>query len=458
MDDNKEQVYDSIIDSFLADRTPDFKELGLKEAEVSGKSIKDRTHKYDDGFASGLKPKKAAIPSITSVKENWHRNAGSESDSLINELTMTFDQAKKEGEIEKKSISDSEVKNYIKNLLNQGEAPAKVAAKIQKLAELELFNHQMATDYLQRNAGMLGLSYLEPNTYMDKANPTYRHSAGTRITKPEKVRLDSPYYPAWKEKKEGCKMSWTPPTVAQFQAQFFRDFPYAPTGDASVQLFRFAREREYLPDSITVAEKVKRLKIKARADDIEIWSLAEMRMLLKHVREEYLPWMVIGAFAGVRTEEICPNITSHKDPLRWEDIQWDEKQIMVRAETSKVGRTRFVPMQCNLLAWLQSYRDRKGPVLTCPVNTLYNELKLMRTRIRKAAKNAKNEEFEKFTFKKNALRHSFGSYRNAIIRSIGQLSDEMGNSPAIAKCNYERPQPRAVADEWFSIMPENKSK
>ena len=228
--------------------------------------------------------------------------------------------------------------------------------------------------------------------------------------------------------------------------------------DASVQLFRFAREREYLPDSITVAEKVKRLKIKARADDIEIWSLAEMRMLLKHVREEYLPWMVIGAFAGVRTEEICPNITSHKDPLRWEDIQWDEKQIMVRAETSKVGRTRFVPMQCNLLAWLQSYRDRKGPVLTCPVNTLYNELKLMRTRIRKAAKNAKNEEFEKFTFKKNALRHSFGSYRNAIIRSIGQLSDEMGNSPAIAKCNYERPQPRAVADEWFSIMPENKSK
>ena len=202
MDDNKEQVYDSIIDSFLADRTPDFKELGLKEAEVSGKSIKDRTHKYDDGFASGLKPKKAAIPSITSVKENWHRNAGSESDSLINELTMTFDQAKKEGEIEKKSISDSEVKNYIKNLLNQGEAPAKVAAKIQKLAELELFNHQMATDYLQRNAGMLGLSYLEPNTYMDKANPTYRHSAGTRITKPEKVRLDSPYYPAWKEKKE----------------------------------------------------------------------------------------------------------------------------------------------------------------------------------------------------------------------------------------------------------------
>lgn len=30
-------------------------------------------------------------------------------------------------------------------------------------------------------------------------------------------------------------MSWTPPTVAQFQAQFFRDFPYAPTGDASLK-------------------------------------------------------------------------------------------------------------------------------------------------------------------------------------------------------------------------------
>lgn len=215
--------------------------------------------------------------------------------------------------------------------------------------------------------------------------------------------------------------------------------------DALVQLFRFARQREYLPDQITAAEKVLRLKIKAKSDDIEIYTPEEMRAFLKFVKADFLPWVVIGGFAGVRTEELCPNKTSHKDPLRWEDIQWEEKQICVRAETSKVGRTRFPPISDNLLAWLDPYRDHSGPVLPCPVNTLYNEIKLMRTRMKKAKVT--------FTFKKNALRHSFGSYRNAIIRNIGQLSDEMGNSPFIAKRNYERPQPRYVADEWFSIMP-----
>ena len=30
-------------------------------------------------------------------------------------------------------------------------------------------------------------------------------------------------------------MSWTPPQIADFQTQFFRDFPYAPAGDASLK-------------------------------------------------------------------------------------------------------------------------------------------------------------------------------------------------------------------------------
>ncbi len=205
-----------------------------------------------------------------------------------------------------------------------------------------------------------------------------------------------------------------------------------------VQLFRFARDRKYLPwAEQTAAEQVGRLKIKARADDIEIYTPEEVKKLLSAISEDFLPWAIIGGFAGVRTEEIRPNNTSHKDPLRWEDILWGEKQIFVRPETAKTGRQRYVPIADNLLAWLQPYRKRKGVIVERPVNSLYTEI----------------SRLDGVTYRKNALRHSYGSYRNAIVKNIAQVSEEMGNSIAVARRNYERPQPRAIADEWFGIMP-----
>ena len=218
--------------------------------------------------------------------------------------------------------------------------------------------------------------------------------------------------------------------------------------DVIVQLFRFAREREYLPDAISAAEKVKRLKIKARADDIEIWTPAEMRLLLAHAKREFLPWLLFGGFTGIRTNEIRPRPNSRKDCLRWEDVLWSESQISIRPEVAKTGRQRYIPIPKNLLAWLAPYSGKTGPVIVEQVHVVFEDIDRMVSEIQK-----KEKDQSAFVFKKNALRHSFGSYRNAVIRNIGQLADEMGNSPAIAKRNYERPQPRAVADEWFGIMP-----
>lgn len=46
-----------------------------------------------------------------------------------------------------------------------------------------------------------------------------------------------PYYPPGYVPFPICPTvtPWTPPTVAQFKAQFFRDFPYAPAGNASLE-------------------------------------------------------------------------------------------------------------------------------------------------------------------------------------------------------------------------------
>jgi len=55
---------------------------------------------------------------------------------------------------------------------------------------------------------------------------------------------------------------------------------------------------------------------------------------------------------------------------------------------------------------------------------------------------------------KNAFRHSFGTYRQAVLKNIAQVSDEMGNSIGICKCNYAKPISPEIAQEWFSILPE----
>jgi hypothetical protein len=207
--------YSSIIDALLNEREPDWKGLDLEAEKKSGEEVLDRTHQYADkdfideiaesaskhtpvwGPKSGsyeqrIAEKEAAAPRVSAVKADWRKDARrdqdaystrmGDNDSLMDEVTMTIEQAGREGNLrensaDKKEVSEAQVQKYVRDLLNQGTAPAKVAAQLRKLAEIELFNHQSATDYLQRNAGLLGLAYLEPNTYMDKNSPTYERTA-----------------------------------------------------------------------------------------------------------------------------------------------------------------------------------------------------------------------------------------------------------------------------------------
>jgi hypothetical protein len=207
----KNREYDNIIDAMLDEREPDWKDLEMEDAKKSGEEQLDRTHQYVDtdfedeiaesasrhtpvwGPKSGthtyedrIAEKEAAAPRINSVtayrRMDEYKSDVGDNQSLMDEVTESLESAAKnnnlaENSAAKKEVSDAQVQKYVKDLLNQGVSPAKVAAKLEKLAELELFNKQMATDYLQRNAGLMGLAYLEPNSYMDKNTPTYERTA-----------------------------------------------------------------------------------------------------------------------------------------------------------------------------------------------------------------------------------------------------------------------------------------
>jgi hypothetical protein len=221
----EKKQYDNIIDAMLDEREPDWKDLGMDDAKKSGEDVMDWSHQYVDtkfeddiaesasrhtpiwGPKSGthtyeerIAEKEAAAPRINAVTANRrmddYKSEDGDNASLMDEVTESIEKAYTnnnlgENSAAKKEVSDAQVFKYIRDLLNQGNSPAKVAAKLEKLAEIELFNRQSATDYLQRNAGLLGMAYLEPNTYMDKNSPTYEHTASSNDCVQQKRAWDN---------------------------------------------------------------------------------------------------------------------------------------------------------------------------------------------------------------------------------------------------------------------------
>lgn len=206
---------------------------------------------------------------------------------------------------------------------------------------------------------------------------------------------------------------------------------------AIISLFRWARRMSYLADRTTEAEKVEPIqKVPGQAN---VLTPDQMQVLLDKVRREYLPWLVIAAFAGVRSEEIAPDPKSKKSPLKWEDFDWQHKTIVVRAETAKTREEREVPLLPNLAEWLAPWRNAKGPVIGDAEQPSRRETGRLGQYIG--------------GWQHNALRDSYCSYRARITQNVPQVSYEMGNSIAMIKRSYHRRQPIHTAEAWFNIQP-----
>ena len=59
-------------------------------------------------------------------------------------------------------------------------------------------------------------------------------------------------------------------------------------------------------------------------------------------------------------------------------------------------------------------------------------------------------------WKKNALRHSFISYRVAQIQNVAQVALEAGNSPQMIFKHYRELVRPKEAEAWFNIVPEKQ--
>jgi len=195
--------------------------------------------------------------------------------------------------------------------------------------------------------------------------------------------------------------------------------------------FKWCAGRGYLgrtaPDDLMEHVSAYRNK---RIGKIEIFTPEQMAALLEKADARLAPYLAIGAFAGLRGEEI--------KRLDWSEIDLADGFIEVAADIAKTDTRRLVPIKDNLKAWLKPFAQEKGPV--CPFKNVVNPLMQL----------AADAEVE---WKKNALRHSFISYRVAECADVPRVADECGNSPAIIRTNYlQRVKPKQ-AQAWFAIMP-----
>lgn len=195
-------------------------------------------------------------------------------------------------------------------------------------------------------------------------------------------------------------------------------------------LMRWAQKRGHLPPGGIVTDK---LEINAPSDDgpIEIFMPAELARLLAVAKPSLVPYLALGAFAGLRTAETAR--------LDWADVKLERGFVEVRASAAKTASRRLVPVTPALQSWLAPIRRESGPVL--PYANIGHQVGQL-TRDAKVA------------WKVNALRHSFISYRVAEIQDVPKVALEAGNSPQMIFAHYRELVTPKEAQAWFGVIRE----
>ena len=177
------------------------------------------------------------------------------------------------------------------------------------------------------------------------------------------------------------------------------------------------------------------IREKARTADTTLFTPAEFRALLAHASPDVLPVVAIGGFAGLRTAELLR--------LDWSNIWRRPGYIEIPATKAKTASARLVPIADNLAGWLARYTDRPSGVVWTWGDWKYHAD--VREALAAAGLSRENKE--------NALRHSFISYRLALVFNEHQVATEAGTSSAMIHKHYRALVTSEEAAEWFAIRP-----
>jgi integrase len=160
-----------------------------------------------------------------------------------------------------------------------------------------------------------------------------------------------------------------------------------------------------------------------------ILTVDQVVRLLDAASPEILPYIAIGAFAGLRASEI--------ERLDWRDIDFEENEIAVNSE-SKTGE-RHVDMLPNLREWLLPLRKHAGGITPTNFRKHFDEVR----------------ETARIPWPDNALRHSYGSYHLKHFKNDALTKLQMGHwrDSTTLFAHYRRAVTRKNAERYWNIRP-----
>lgn len=189
-------------------------------------------------------------------------------------------------------------------------------------------------------------------------------------------------------------------------------------------LLTYAKVRRYIPAEVDPIKDVP--EAKEPQGEVGIYTPEELQRMIEHASKEFLPYLVTGAFAGLRQSEL--------ERLDWADV--GDKYIRIRPADRRTKSTRLVEIHPNLQTWYRDIREPRGPLI--PFANVCNQL----TRL------TRKSDVEQ---KHNGLRHSYGSYRLAIVQDAAKVSFEMGNSPKMVFEHYREIVTPEQGQQWFGM-------
>ncbi len=218
-------------------------------------------------------------------------------------------------------------------------------------------------------------------------------------------------------------------------------------------LVSFAKGRKYLHSDWNEMESVPLWKNKENG--VEIFTPEEIAALLSLAEDNLVPFLAIGAFAGLRTAEI--------QRLDWSKVNLTTGYITVDASIAKTNSRRLVPIAANLKAWLTPHAKARG--LVVELASVSSAIQRLVSVVNSGGKQntsprpaSQRGEGDGFAWKHNAMRHSYCSYRLADIKNAAQVALEAGNSPKMIFQHYRELVTDVEAKRWFSIEPARPGK
>jgi integrase len=194
-----------------------------------------------------------------------------------------------------------------------------------------------------------------------------------------------------------------------------------------LNFLRFARRARWL--SFTPSDFADFATAAVRRGQVEIFTPDQARDLLKAAPTRLLPALVLALFSGLRPSEI------HR--VTWDGIDFDRGYVYGFEGKVRTAGHRLAHLPPNAVAWLRPFKA-KGKI---------TDYYCVSSQFLDVAKKAKVRWIH------DGPRHSFVSYRLALLGDIARVSEETGTNATTLRKHYRRPVAKEEAERYFGIVP-----